>query len=113
MPNIEPFYIEVGQRIQDLRSQRGLTQEDLGRSLVPRVTRASIANIETGKQRMLAHTLVQLADVLDVKLGELLPPQQESSNSAMRNVEEELEQKLSLPKKDVKKLAAKLKAAGK
>src|SRR5438445_11203231 len=70
---IEPFYGELGQRIHDRRKQNGLTQEKLGELLDPQVTRASIANIEMGTQRVLAHTLVQLAFHLGTSVQELLP----------------------------------------
>src|SRR5205809_1100281 len=70
---IEPFYRELGQRIRDLRTSKGLTQEGLGELLDPQVTRASIANIEVGSQRVLAHTLVQLVQHLDTTVEALLP----------------------------------------
>ena len=115
MNQVEPFYSEVGLRIQALRNQNGMSQEQLGRRLDPPVTRASIANIEAGKQRVLAHTLVQLAEAFDVELGALLPAPQhkraEASSPGRGNVEEELAEKLGLPKKDIKQLAARLKKA--
>lgn len=39
--------------------------------MTPAMTRASVANIETGKQRVLAHTLIQLSLVLDVSVDDL------------------------------------------
>src|SRR6266496_5237391 len=72
-PPVEPFYGELGRSVAVARTRRGMTQEQLGRSLRPPLTRASIANIEHGKQRLLAHTLVQIAGILRVKLEELLP----------------------------------------
>jgi len=115
MTRVEPFYSEVGLRIQALRNQNGMSQEQLGRQLDPPVTRASIANIEAGKQRVLAHTLVQLADAFDVELGALIPAarpkQSESLRPARGNFEEELAEKLGLPKKDIKQLTARLKKA--
>lgn len=38
---------------------RGMSQSDLGDAVG--LSRASVANIEAGRQRMLAHTLVELA----------------------------------------------------
>jgi transcriptional regulator with XRE-family HTH domain len=66
------FYEGLGRRLQSLRKKRGLTQEQLGARLAPQVTRASIANIESGKQRVLAHTIAQLADALEASIDELL-----------------------------------------
>lgn len=113
MNNVEPFYVEVGRRIQNLRNTLGMTQEFLGNQLEPKVTRASIANIETGKQRILAHTLVQLANALGVKVEELIPSSQPKKRQVSANVESELAQKLSLPNNELKKLTAKLKSASK
>lgn len=67
----EEFYGLLGQRVRTLRQQKALTQEQLGNRLTPTVTRASIANIETGKQRVLAHTLIQLSRALDVSVDDL------------------------------------------
>jgi transcriptional regulator with XRE-family HTH domain len=71
-PVMDTFYEGLGRRIQSLRKQRGLTQEQLGARLTPQVTRASIANIEAGKQRVLAHTVAQLAGALEVTADDLL-----------------------------------------
>lgn len=69
----ERFYVEVGRRIQGLRSSKGLTQAELGLRLDPPVTRASIANLERGRQRLLLHTFVQLAAILECELRDLVP----------------------------------------
>ena len=68
---VESFYLVLGTRVRAIRQQKGLTQEQLGSRLTPTMTRASVANIETGKQRVLAHTLVQLASALSVPLDDL------------------------------------------
>lgn len=70
---IEPFYFSLGRRIQAARDRVGLSQQDLGSRLTPPVTRASIANIENGKQRVLSHTLVGISSALSVSVAELLP----------------------------------------
>jgi len=74
VPSIEPFYIHLGRRLSGARSAAGLSQERLGARLSPPVTRASIANIEAGKQRVLAKTLVDLAAALEIEVINLLPP---------------------------------------
>lgn len=63
---IEPYYTELGVRVRARRRDLGLNQEDVAKSMHPRLTRAAIANIETGKQRVRAHTLWELARVLNV-----------------------------------------------
>ena len=68
----ERFYRMLGATIRRRREVLGLTQESIGARLNPPMTRASIANIEAGKQRVLAHTLVDLASALTMKLDELV-----------------------------------------
>jgi transcriptional regulator with XRE-family HTH domain len=70
--SIEGFYERLGATIRRYRQERGMTQGELAARLVPAVTRASIANLELGQQRVLSHTLVQLADALDVEVNDLL-----------------------------------------
>jgi transcriptional regulator with XRE-family HTH domain len=108
MSMVEPFYVEVGRRIQKLRSDKKLSQAALGRLLIPQVTRASIANIEMGKQRILAHTLVQLAEALETQLTNLLPPQTQTKRIAADTLEAEFAKKLNLPPQEIKKLTAKV-----
>jgi transcriptional regulator with XRE-family HTH domain len=107
---IEPFYKELGRRVRDQRSKRGLTQDDLANRISPSVTRAAIANIEGGKQRVLCHTLWQLAQALGVTPLDLAPlPGMPSGSAATRRaVESELEKNLDLSKTAIKKLAARI-----
>lgn len=65
------IYAEVGARVSNLRNRRGLTQEELGDAVS--LTRTSITNIERGRQKVLLHTLLQLAQALDVSVNDLLP----------------------------------------
>ena len=78
--NSEELYITVGQRIRMLREERHLTQEELA-TLVA-LARTSITNIESGRQKLLLHTLYDIAIALAVEPTHLLPkvpdtPQQE------------------------------------
>ena len=59
---IEPCYRALGARIEHIRKVLGLTQHDLAARL--KLTRASIANIETGRQRVLMHTCDEIAAAL-------------------------------------------------
>jgi DNA-binding XRE family transcriptional regulator len=63
------YYRELGQRIQRARMALGLTQEGLA-SLVG-LTRTSMVNIEKGRQKVLAHTLVRFARSLNVRIEAL------------------------------------------
>lgn len=67
----DTFYTAIGQRIRERRSERGLTQSQLAKLLA--LSRTSVTNIESGQQKLLVHTLVQIASVLDMKVSALLP----------------------------------------
>ncbi len=110
MAKVEPFYTDVGRRIRDQRNDEGMTQEQLGRLLSPPTTRVSIANIEGGNQRILSHTLVQLAAALNIEVTDLLP--QKPATSVENNnsqITDELVTKLGISVSAAKKLAGKAK----
>jgi transcriptional regulator with XRE-family HTH domain len=64
------FYAAIGGRIAKARTGR-MTQEALAGKTS--LTRTSIINIEKGRQQILVHTLVDIAQVLHVPLTELIP----------------------------------------
>ena len=68
---IAAFYLEVGRRVRARRVVAGLTQFELAERAGLR--RSSIANLETGRQRILLHFIAAIADSLDVNTAELLP----------------------------------------
>lgn len=61
------------------------------------MTRASVANFEAGKQRILAHTLVQLSNVLGFDLNELKDSEriEETPVDRTKEIEEYLKKELS------------------
>jgi transcriptional regulator with XRE-family HTH domain len=65
------IYSELGSVIRRRRKAIGRTQADLARSIG--LARASIANIECGRQKILLHQLYQLASALQIGIVELLP----------------------------------------
>jgi transcriptional regulator with XRE-family HTH domain len=69
----EAFYQEVGRRIREARTRHKppLTQEGLA-ELVS-LTRTSITNVEKGRQKILLHTLAEIASALQVDPASLLP----------------------------------------
>ncbi|MFN7141726.1 MAG: helix-turn-helix domain-containing protein [Limisphaerales bacterium] len=67
----EQFYREVGARIRVARESKGLTQEAVAASIG--LSRTSLTNIEKGRQKLLLHTLAELASALAVPSSELLP----------------------------------------
>lgn len=66
------FYQQVGKTIHDKRKAIGLTQEDLAFFLG--ITRVSMINIESGRQRCGLHTFRLLANLLSITMDELTPP---------------------------------------
>jgi len=102
---IEPFYEILGSKIQEAREERKITQAQLGLRLNPPSTRASIANIENGKQRVLVHTFVQLAKALAVDIQELMPAADQPAQAASpKDVERELRRKLNLSAPQLRRL---------
>ena len=67
---IEPVYVAIGQRVLDERNRAGWTQQDLACQVG--LSRTSIANAELGRQRLMLHQIMMLADVFGVSVGELV-----------------------------------------
>jgi transcriptional regulator with XRE-family HTH domain len=68
----ERIYDQIGREIAQQRVSIGLSQADLARTIG--LTRSSISNIEKGRQKMLVHTLVDIATALHLPASSLLPP---------------------------------------
>jgi transcriptional regulator with XRE-family HTH domain len=67
----DEFYISLGANIARCRKRAGLSQATVAGHLG--LTRASISNLEAGRQRPLLHQMVNLADILETTLLELVP----------------------------------------
>ncbi len=65
------FYVAVGKNIRAARLKSGLSQTMLAQRIG--FTRASIANLEGGRQRIALHLFALIALALDVEPVELLP----------------------------------------
>ncbi|MBV9215318.1 MAG: helix-turn-helix transcriptional regulator [Acidobacteria bacterium] len=70
------LYPKVGQKVKEIRDIQGVSQEVLATRLG--VTRASISNLERGKQRIYLHTLFELGSALETDISELLPERTDS-----------------------------------
>jgi transcriptional regulator with XRE-family HTH domain len=75
MVDAENFYKKLGQRIREARNHNGFTQQELAAKVD--LTRTSVTNIELGRQKLLVHALVEIADALQVAPAQLLPPASE------------------------------------
>ena len=60
----DALYRNLGNRIRDLRKKTRRTQDQIARRVG--ISRASLANIEAGRQQVLVHHLVALAKALDL-----------------------------------------------
>lgn len=67
----KPIYAHIGALIKTRRKHFKLTQEKLATQLA--ISRASLANIETGRQKILVHQLYSLAAALDLSPADFLP----------------------------------------
>lgn len=65
------LYRVFGSRLRALREEKSVTQEELARRVD--LSRTSITNIEKGRQRIMLHQVLELAEALDADLGALIP----------------------------------------
>ena len=70
--DVEALYRHIGTTIKRRRKQLRLTQEQLAKRMS--TSRASLANVETGRQNVLVHQLYSFAAILDLTIEDLLPP---------------------------------------
>jgi transcriptional regulator with XRE-family HTH domain len=66
------IYRQLGSIVRSRRKQLALTQHALAARLG--ISRAALANIETGRQKVFAHHLYAFAAELELSPAELLPP---------------------------------------
>jgi transcriptional regulator with XRE-family HTH domain len=78
----DPIYKVIGAIIRAKRKKLGLKQENLASEL--RISRGSLANIETGRQNMLVHQLYIFAKALKLSPADLLPPAPDHHPNAAR-----------------------------
>jgi len=76
--NHDAIYRHIGQIIRRKRKQLDQKQKDLAPKLG--ISRASLANIETGRQKVLVHQLYLIAAALGMSPNELLPPPQQAAS---------------------------------
>lgn len=69
--NLDTFYKDLGNLIRKARVDADISQDILAQQLG--LTRASIVNIEKGRQRPMIHTILELATILKVNFASLIP----------------------------------------
>jgi len=70
------LYETVGRRVRETRKASKLTQEELASRVS--MTRTSVTNIEKGRQKILLHTLFELAAAMKVSVVRLIPEHNEN-----------------------------------
>tara|TARA_R110000751_G_scaffold39719_15_gene94592 strand:- start:40096 stop:40428 length:333 start_codon:yes stop_codon:yes gene_type:complete len=71
--NKELFYSKLANNINQARIKSGLSQDEVSRLIG--LSRASIINIEKGRQKVNLYLLCQFADIFKVDVSSLLPEQ--------------------------------------
>lgn len=72
----EPIYQMIGNLISKKRDEIGLSQHQLAKKLIDNgvaIQRTSITHIEKGFQRIMIHTLYDIANVLNANVSDFLP----------------------------------------
>ena len=101
--------MDLGARLRKLRVKAHLSQEQVGDRLTPPITRAAVANIEGGKQRILAHTLAQLALMYEASVDALFAElHTHEARNRHSDVLREISEKLAIGPTELRKLAAAL-----
>ena len=67
---MDRFHVRAGERVRQLRQERGLSQQALANQAG--VLRTSITNIEAGRQHLVTETCLGVAAALDVPPSALL-----------------------------------------
>lgn len=87
----EQLYISLGQKIRKERKDQQLSQKDFG--VLCSMGRATIANIEAGKQSVTLDQVYRFCIVLNVSLEKILPP---INPATVITVEDKLKDQMSL-----------------
>ena len=87
------FYRLVGERIAQARRRRQLTQKGLAPAVG--LSRASVANVEKGRQSVALHVFVKFSEALGVPVGDLIPSDRDVSASDV-SASSEIKQRLSV-----------------
>ncbi|GAB3923500.1 helix-turn-helix domain-containing protein [Larkinella terrae] len=80
----QEIYQVVGSKISEIRREKKMSQLDL--AAIVGLSRASIVNIEKGRQHPPLHLVWQLSDALDVDLFDLLPTKYEMMGRPVSNL---------------------------
>ncbi|HDO8340938.1 TPA: helix-turn-helix domain-containing protein, partial [Legionella pneumophila] len=71
MKERHPNLVKIGDNIRELRKYKGYSQEDFAAQA--QLGRTYMGRIERGEQNMSIQTLIKIAFILQVEIGELIP----------------------------------------
>lgn len=66
-----PALIKIGERIRELRKEKGFSQESFASEVG--LDRTYMGSVERGERNLAALNLIRIAKTLDVEIGELFP----------------------------------------
>jgi len=72
MQQKHPHLIKIGQKIRQLRLERGFSQEDFAAEVS--IDRSYMGGIERGERNVAALNLIRIAKALGVEVGDIFPP---------------------------------------
>jgi transcriptional regulator with XRE-family HTH domain len=105
------LYLRLGQLVRQHRERLGVNQADIGGAVG--LSRASIANIETGRQRIPLHHLYRLARALKVDVNALLPTLLPAlTDDASTVVHREIQSTFSLSEREQEEVARVVQSIG-
>jgi len=78
LPDLKQFYKLAGARVRETRGKK-LTQEELAKATG--LSRASVVNIEAGRQKLLLHHVFGIAEALGLTPAQLIAPLEPASPS--------------------------------
>lgn len=83
-PKRRRFYQDLGKRIKEKRLKKGFSQNGVATAIG--LSRTSLTNIEKGRQNLLLHTFLDIADALQVKAKDLLPEEANPSEDMQKKL---------------------------
>ncbi len=89
MISLDIIYKIIGSRLKEQREKAKATQEDIAKHL--ELSRASVANYESGKQRISVAELYRLSEYFDVELNAFLPSLKEIKTFAPEKILDQAE----------------------
>ena len=82
---MKPINIYVGNLLQGFRESKKISQVDMAKKL--NLSRASIVNIEAGRQGLNMFSLMAFAEALEVEPAELIPPMEWFKKTKNKQIE--------------------------